>query len=137
MPKFYRGMQDIDSVFNLTADKSGSLSAPLYPAGPDGDAGIAQLAENTISLIASGVESARGYRTANAVNFIGFVSAATGDPPQIGALGADGNIDLYLKPRGTGYVQFGTTHALGGAALAGYIEIKDEAGNVRKLGVVA
>jgi hypothetical protein len=51
--------------------------------------------------------------------------------------GSNPNQDVRFLPIGTGKVRFGTHAALGGASLSGYIEIKDAAGNTRKLGVVS
>lgn len=62
--------------------------------------------------------------------------AATGSSPYIQASGGDTNIDLTLTPKGTGNVRFGT-YTAGALAIAGYIEIKDSGGTVRKLAVVA
>lgn len=47
------------------------------------------------------------------------------------------NLDVVLTPAGTGNVKFGTYTTLGTEALAGYITIKDAAGNTRKLAVIA
>lgn len=47
------------------------------------------------------------------------------------------NLDVVLTPAGTGVVKFGSYTALGAEALAGYITIKDAAGNTRKLAVIA
>lgn len=49
--------------------------------------------------------------------------------------GAD-NLDIALTPAGTGNVKFGT-YGAEVAAVAGYITIKDAAGNLRKLAVIA
>lgn len=50
--------------------------------------------------------------------------------------GAD-DIDLTLTPAGTGNVKFGTHSAIVAETVTGYIEIKDSAGNTRKLAVVS
>jgi hypothetical protein len=55
----------------------------------------------------------------------------------IATIGTFSNGDLQFIPNGSGKVRFGTYAALGGKALAGYIEIKDQAGNTRYLGCVA
>ena len=46
--------------------------------------------------------------TGSAVNHIDITNAATGSGPEIGAVGDDSNINLELKPKGTGEVQIGT-----------------------------
>jgi hypothetical protein len=47
-------------------------------------------------------------------------------------VGSDTNIDIALTPKGTGVLSFGT-YTAGILAQAGYIQIKDAAGNVRNL----
>lgn len=74
-------------------------------------------------------------RTASAVNNLNITGAAAGSAPVLSVVGSDTNIDLTLTPKGTGYVQFGT-HTATALTISGYIEIKDSAGNVRKLAVV-
>jgi hypothetical protein len=50
--------------------------------------------------------------------------------------GSDTDIDLLLTPKNAGKVSFGTyTGTI--LVIAGYIEIKDSGGTVRKLAVVA
>ena len=46
--------------------------------------------------------------TGSAVNHIDITNAATGSGPEIGAVGDDSNINLELRPKGTGEVQIGT-----------------------------
>ena len=46
--------------------------------------------------------------TGSAVNHIDITNAATGSGPEIGADGDDSNINLELRPKGTGEVQIGT-----------------------------
>jgi hypothetical protein len=48
------------------------------------------------------------------------------------AVGSDTNIDLALTTKGTGVLRFGT-YTAGILAQAGYITIKDAAGNTRNL----
>lgn len=50
--------------------------------------------------------------------------------------GAD-NLDIALTPAGTGNVKFGTYAAITAETLQGFITIKDAAGNLRKVAVVA
>jgi len=70
--------------------------------------------------------------TASAVNYLQVTGAATAGGPVLSAQGSDTNIDLALTPKGTGVLAFGT-HTAGVVAQAGYISIKDSAGNVRRL----
>ena len=74
--------------------------------------------------------------TASAVNWLQVTGAATGGAPVVSARGSDTNIDLALTPKGTGNVRFGTLTATSDVAITGFIEIKDSAGNVRKLAVI-
>jgi len=70
--------------------------------------------------------------TNNATNYLFFAGAVTGSPPVIAAGGNDTNINLYLEPKGTGVVQFGT-YTAGSLSVTGYITIADSAGNTRRL----
>jgi hypothetical protein len=69
---------------------------------------------------------------ASAVNYLQVAGAATGSAPSMSTVGTDTNIDLALTPKGTGVLRFGT-YTAGILAQAGYITIKDAAGNTRNL----
>ena len=73
------------------------------------------------------------YTTANAANRLAVAASVSGSTPSISAVGSDTNIDVSLFPKGTGLVRYGTYTSTGDVACNGYIEIKDAAGNVRKL----
>lgn len=75
--------------------------------------------------------------TASAVNYLQVTGGATGNAATLSAQGSDTNIDLALTPKGTGRVRFGTLTATSDVAITGYIEVKDSAGNVRKLAVIS
>ena len=75
--------------------------------------------------------------TASAVNYLQVTGGATNQAPSFTSVGSDTNIDLALSPKGTGNVRFGTLTANADAPITGYIEIKDSAGNIRKLAVIA
>lgn len=47
------------------------------------------------------------------------------------------NADLSLAPKGTGLVKFGPYTTTSDAPVVGYIDIKDQNGNIRKLAVIA
>ena len=47
------------------------------------------------------------------------------------------NADLSLAPKGTGLVKFGSYTTTSDAPVVGYISIKDQNGNTRKLAVIA
>lgn len=70
--------------------------------------------------------------TASAVNQLQVTGSATGNALTMSTVGADTNIDLALTPKGTGVLKFGT-YTAGILAQAGYIQIKDAAGNTRNL----
>jgi hypothetical protein len=70
--------------------------------------------------------------TASAVNYLTATGGATGNSAKLNASGSDTNIDLALTPKGTGVLSFGT-YTAGILAQAGYITIKDAAGNTRNL----
>jgi hypothetical protein len=70
--------------------------------------------------------------TTSAVNYAQVTGSATGNGVVFSAQGSDTNIDLKLTPKGTGVLSFGT-YTAGILAQAGYIQIKDAAGNVRNL----
>ena len=74
--------------------------------------------------------------TASAVNYFALTGSAAGSAPTFSVAGTDTNIDLTLTPKGTGNVRFGTYTGTA-LSIAGYIEIKDSGGTVRKLAVVA
>jgi hypothetical protein len=74
--------------------------------------------------------------TASAVNYLRASGSATGTAATLSTIGTDTNIDLALTPKGTGNVRFGTHTGTADVAITGYIEVKDSAGNVRKLAVI-
>lgn len=55
---------------------------------------------------ANGNEEIKFVTTASAVNEFQFTNAATGNPPEIAATGGDTNIDVRVKPKGTGRFNF-------------------------------
>lgn len=59
----------------------------------------------TAILDANGNEVIKTPATTNAVNEITVTNAATGNAPEISVTGADDNIDLYLKGKGSGRVK--------------------------------
>jgi hypothetical protein len=88
---------------------------------------------NPISIAGTaGAESLRATPVASAVNYLNVQGAITTASPSITAAGSDTNIDITLTPKGTGNVRFGT-YTAGILAQAGYITIKDAAGNTRNL----
>jgi hypothetical protein len=61
------------------------------------------------------------------------LSASSTAAPILNAQGSATNIDLALTPKGTGRIAFGSYTAGVGPAYSGTIEIKDAAGNLRKV----
>ena len=79
-----------------------------------------------------GAEALRATRVASAVNYLDVSGAIATASPSLAAAGSDTNIDITLTPKGTGVLKFGT-YTAGILAQAGYITIKDAAGNTRNL----
>ena len=78
---------------------------------------------------------ARFLSVASSVNWIDFYPAISGGSPQIAATG-ETDVDLQISPAGSGHVKFGNRTGSADAPVTGYVEIKDNAGNVRKLAVI-
>lgn len=81
---------------------------------------------------APGSESLSVTPVASAVNYLQVAGATSAGPVTVAAQGSDTNINLYLVPKGAGVLQFGT-YTAGIVAQAGYITIKDEGNNTRRL----
>lgn len=77
-----------------------------------------------------------GGSTASIVNNLRIVGSATGSQVLALAEGTDTNIDVELRPKGSGVLRFGTLTANADAAITGYVTIKDSAGTTRKLAVI-
>lgn len=94
-----------------------------------GSAGFDFESDNTNSIIC------RMKRVASAVNRVYIQGAADGSPANciVGAEGNSADIDLSLLCQGVGVLRFGTYTGTGGIAQAGFITIKDAAGNTRRL----
>lgn len=112
----------------ITAE--GSDSAVWLNLSAKGASGIRLFTDSMVN------EQLRITRTASAVNFMTITGAASGATPTMSVGGTDTNIDLALTPKGTGLVRFGT-YTAGALSIAGYIEIKDAGGTIRRLAVVA
>jgi hypothetical protein len=74
----------------------------------------------------------------SAVNYGVVTGSIAGNAVPFTVAGSDTNIDLALTPKGTGLVRFGTYGSLASTTFSidGFIEIKDSAGNIRKLAVI-
>jgi hypothetical protein len=107
----------------------GSEALALY----NSNSNVVLTSVNPISIAGTaGAESLRATPVASAVNYLNVQGAITTASPSITAAGSDTNIDITLTPKGTGNVRFGT-YTAGILAQAGYITIKDAAGNTRNL----
>jgi hypothetical protein len=53
----------------------------------------------------NGAEQLIFETTSSAVNHVDVTNAATGSGPQVGAVGDDSNVDLKLRPKGTGNIE--------------------------------
>jgi hypothetical protein len=70
--------------------------------------------------------------TASTANYLQATGSVTTGAPILSAQGSDTNIDIALTPKGTGVLKFGT-YTAGILAQAGYITVKDAAGNTRNI----
>jgi hypothetical protein len=83
-------------------------------------------------LNSAGNAMAYFFPVASAANQVTFTAGAAGTGPLIAAIGSDTNVDLRLDGQGAGRVRFGT-YTAGAVAQAGYIEVKDSGGTIRRL----
>lgn len=122
-----------------------SLTANNEPLILSGHASTANLSIGISSKgnadvnIYTGSQGVKGFtvsHTVSGVNRLNATAGATGVGPTLSVIG-ETNADMKLVPAGNGVVSFGTYTADGAAAIAGYITIKDAAGNSRKLLVAA
>jgi hypothetical protein len=97
---------------------------------------IASKGNASILFNANSAEQFRTGAVASAVNSLQLNGATTGNSPSLQARGTNTDIDVVFTPKGTGNVRFGTYTGTA-LSIAGYIEIKDSGGTVRKLAVVA
>jgi|688.fasta_scaffold275956_1 hypothetical protein len=89
------------------------------------------------SAVADNTNQFQINTTVSSANILAATSSVTGSPPSISASGSDTDIDIALFPKGTGLVRYGSHTATSDVPITGYIEIKDAAGNTRKLAVIA
>jgi hypothetical protein len=121
------------NYLQVTGAATGS-GATLSTAGSDTNVAMTLATKGTggYFFFTDTVQQFRISHTASAVNYLRVTGAATGVSPVLSAQGSDTNIDLALTPKGTGVLRFGT-YTAGILAQAGYITIKDAAGNTRNL----
>jgi len=90
---------DIDDCGFITASSTDTLTNKTLTAPKIADAGF--IAD------ANGAEQIIFQTTASAVNELEVTNAATGNPPILGASG-ETNVDVHIKPKGTGETRIGT-----------------------------
>ncbi len=90
---------DIDDTGFITASSTDTLTNKTLTAPKIADAGF--IAD------ANGNEQIIFQTTGSAVNELEVTNAATGNPPILGASG-ESNVDVHIKPKGTGEVRIGT-----------------------------
>lgn len=94
---------------------------------------------NNYAFYTDEAKSMRQFGIEHMAGATSYIAAVGGIGSPGGALLARGSatdIDLRLIPQGAGKIRFGT-YASGSGAIAGYIEIKDANGTVRKLAVIS
>jgi hypothetical protein len=147
--QFYTGNQPQFFIAH-TASTVNYLQVTGAPTGSGGSlSGQGSDANVGVDIVAKGSGSVRFFtgsyaanqcnisHTASTVNILALTGGATGNAPTLSVGGSDTNIDLALTPKGTGNVRFGTHTGTADVAITGYIEVKDSAGNVRKLAVIS
>jgi hypothetical protein len=121
------------------ASASSPTQTPVISAqGSSTNVGIKYLSKNSgfHHFYTGGGEQFRIANLASADNYLQARGNVTGSGPQLMVGGLDTDIDLLLTPKNAGKVSFGTyTGTI--LVIAGYIEIKDSGGTIRKLAVVA
>jgi hypothetical protein len=75
--------------------------------------------------------------SATSVNYLGTRPSDTGVSPFIYVEGDDPDLDFFIVPKGTGKLKFGGHTPTADAPIAGYMEVKDSGGVIRKLAVIA
>ena len=90
---------DIDDSGFITASSTDTLTNKTLTAPKIADAGF--IAD------ANGNEQVIFQTTTSAVNELEITNAATGNPPILGASG-ESNVDVHIKPKGTGETRIGT-----------------------------
>lgn len=83
----------------------------------------------------SGIQFLRATAQAGAINYPHMIASAGDNPVIYSAQGEAADIHLRLAPKGAGRVQFGTYQAQAGLSVIGYITIRDDSGNARRLAI--
>lgn len=100
--------------------------------------GVVALSGDT-TVTANGNNAVRFIGAASTANWLVIASAATGKAPAIfpAAASSDTNVDIELRPKGTGRVWIGAWTSNADAAVNGFITVKDSTGTLRKLATIA
>jgi hypothetical protein len=126
------------NYLEVTGGDASNARVKINAQGSDTNVGIQYSTKNSgfHNFIANGGEQFRIFSVASAVNYLQANGGAAGNGVRLTAGGSDTDIDINITPKGAGNVSFGT-YTGSVLAIAGYIEIKDSSGNIRKLAVVA
>ena len=122
------------NYFQVSGGVTGG-SPIMYALGSDTDVSAVFSSKGAGNvLFRTGTGTVIGFvvsHTASAVNYLQVTGSAS-TTPTLSAQGSGADLDISLTPKGTGNVRFGT-YTAGVIAQAGYISIKDAAGNTRRL----
>lgn len=113
----------------------GVATSSIYCNGTTAAGGLGMLFTENQMQLRAGVTGKLVYQMfapTGSVNYVSNRASLTGNAVQVFADGDDTNIDLQLIAKGTGTLSFGT-YTAGVIAQAGYITVKDQTGNVRRL----
>lgn len=91
----------------------------------------------TLKVVGSSSTQFAVGSVASSVNYVTMFGAAASATPAIAAVGSDTNVDIELRPKGSGYVWVGDFTSGSDASITGYIEVKDSTGVVRKIATIA
>jgi hypothetical protein len=124
---------DANISLNILSKANGNI---FFNAGTTNRVQIDPFGGVNLAISFSGGVGFKALATSNQVNFLQAAGAIAGSAPILSAQGSDTNIDISFVPKGTGLVSFGTYTGTA-LSIAGYIEIKDAGGTIRRLAVVA
>lgn len=100
----------VDSSTGTLLPGNGTAAAPTHSFTGDTDTGLYRAAANTAAIAAGGVRVASFPTVASAVNYVEFTAGAAGAAVSVDAAGSDTNINLDLRPKGTGDVRINTAN---------------------------